>query len=235
MKCRICSSTEHLMARCPNKGGGSSSRSAPSFAGLTDTSQTYAVDSVPKRVRFKDDLPMEPPSYPTRASTRPVPPWESDEQVVMEPPPGYLVLPGYAAKGDSAFTHQVYMNLGGQDPLASADPWREWSPGQVPPPPPPFSVNPTITQRVVGAVAAVGSALRGRSQSPTPRASQQACPAQDPEAGLYHGPGPWWSNFQGPAAAHAQPVVYQHGCQPMYVPATAQPPPYRPGWSTPPE
>ena len=39
MKCRICNSTEHLMARCPRKGegkGASSSSTPPGFAAYAD-------------------------------------------------------------------------------------------------------------------------------------------------------------------------------------------------------
>ena len=233
MKCRICDSTDHLMARCPNKGGKGGTASSSSFAALTDTSTSYLLGNAKRKVQFQFDPPANSPSFPAGTTSGPTPPWESDDQMVMEPPPGYLVLPGHASDGDGTLTHQVFMNFSGQDRLQLEDPWQRWTPSQQYQPPPPSNTAPTLTQRVVGAVAAVGDALRGRSTSPAPRGGSSS-PAPDTEAGLYRGPDPWWSNLPGPAAAQTQLFPQQYDFPSMYLPATAQPPPFRPGWSTPP-
>ena len=45
---------------------------------------------------------------------------------------------------------------------------------------------------------------------------------------------PWWTHFPGPVGAQPLPLR-QTAITPFhYLPETAQPPPYRPGWATPP-
>ena len=241
MKCRICNSTEHLMARCPNnpnRGDGNGGASSSSFAALTDAppSSPYMLNNASKKVRFPDDLPVQPPSFPTGSTSAPAPPWEGEDQADFDPPPGFLVLPGNVPEGDEAHTHHVFMHFSGQDRLQDEDPWRTWMSGRQDPPAPPFNPTPTITQRVVGAVAAVSDAIRGRSQSPAPLINHPGAAPHDAEAPPGHPceQNPWFRHLPGPAAPHPYAVAQQLGPPQAYLPDSSQPPPYKPGWSTPP-
>ena len=116
MKCRICASTEHLMARCPKKGEGKgssgSSGGMPGFAG-------YAAEpSYLERGRRETDtaLPVtgtgRGDGHRKSTPSVPRPPWEDDESHELQIPPGYVVLAGEDPDQEEGQvgTHHVFMN-----------------------------------------------------------------------------------------------------------------------------
>ena len=74
----------------------------------------------------------------------------------IDPPPGYMVLAGESTAADDV--RHVFMNYTQEDRLFMEDPWRTKTLGLAGPPAAPA---PTVTQRVVGAVAAIGDTIRG--------------------------------------------------------------------------
>ena len=161
MRCRICNSDQHLMARCPQQGKGSGSSS--SFAGwatsstafLSDPSQQQGAASG-RRVSFDD-----------HSASGSAPPWDATEQMSHNAPPGYLMLTGDASETE---LEHVFMINSSDDRLYTNDPWGQagrgtptgeptsnvprpqavWPLGRHPPP-----VPPTLTDRVIGTAQAV--------------------------------------------------------------------------------
>ena len=109
MKCRICQSTEHLMARCPKKGegkGGSSSSAAPpGFAAYAEAEaqdeRTAFLARDPATGTGDGDGRSDPTAGTGDGDSRmgvapnaPRPPWEGDETFELPTPSGYIVLAG---------------------------------------------------------------------------------------------------------------------------------------------
>ena len=196
MKCRICNSTEHLMARCPRKGegkGSSSSSAPPGFAAYADaaadeghhtflarngTAETEDGDRNPSSLALAGTedgdrgrrVSFSAISDAQRENTpeAPRPPWEQDETFELPTPTGYLVLSGEDVDDDSM--KHVFMMQEGQDPLQAADPWQGATFIQACPFPP--QPPPTLQQRVSEALSAVGDTIRRVSRSPSPASRQ---------------------------------------------------------------
>ena len=140
MKCRICASTEHLMARCPKKGEGkgssSSSGATPGFAGYSaaDTEALHPTYLARNRNAAETEVSGRSPeapvtgtgtgeSYMGAARSAPRPPWEEDESHERQIQCDYIVLAGDPDQEGEA---KCFMNCP-QDPFVTQDPWKQQS------------------------------------------------------------------------------------------------------------